>query len=285
MYRIKIKLFFTRNGKWIYPIIVLIGVFIIIYLYKKTNININVFETVRNWSSETIAVAGTLLGAVIGGVFTLLGSVYVNKKQLKTQTQIKRKNIIYKPLYDELCDIKNNILSENPYPDIITFKTEDWGRLKVPQYTVWDRIKADTRYLETPKTVIDEMEDLYLKINEYLKTRVGNNEEMTMLINDIFQEVIGTQSTIINLGDSIIKYVLEDSQEDIYEKYKFGLKENVNVSEEQRERIKALFYERSGKNSNIQKIKKAKQEWELQQEKVIDHLTDLIKYVNLKYEG
>lgn len=283
MNKIKVKLFFAKNGIWLYPIVTLISIIATICLYKKSNIDI--IGMIGNWSGETIAVAGTLLGAVIGGVFTLLGSIYVNQKQLKAQTHIKRKNIIYKPLYDELCNIQNNILSENPYPSIITFKSEDWGMHKVPQYTVWDRIKADTRYLETPKTVITEMDNLYLKIDEYLKARSGNNEKITTLMNGILQEVIGTHSTIVNLGDCIINYALEDSQEDIYEQCKLGLKENVDISEEQRERIKELFYEKIGKNAIILKIKNTKQEWELQQRKVIDHLTDLIQYVNVKYEG
>ena len=59
------------------------------------------------------------------------------------------------------------------------------------------------------------MECLYSKIGEYIKTRIGNNEEITALTNGVFQEVIGTQSTIMNLGDCVINFALEDSKEDI----------------------------------------------------------------------
>ena len=67
----------------------------------------------------------------------------------------------------------------------------------------------------------------------------------------------------MNLGDCVIKFALEDAQEDIYEYCKIGLKDNMS----------------------IMKIKKAKYEWDVQQKKVIDLLTDLIQYVNVKYEG
>ena len=281
--RIKIKLFFAKNGKWLYPILSVIFLGAIIYFYHKSNIS--VLKTVKAWSSETIAVIGTLLGAIIGGIFTLVGSVYVNKKQLKAQTHIKRKNIIYKPLYDELCDIQFNILAANSYPNRIAFELEDYGTWKYPKYTVWNRIKSDTRYLETPKIVIAEMEKLYLKIDEYIKAWVGDNEEMTNLTNGVLQEVIGTQSTIMNLGDCVIKYALENSHEDIYEYCKISLKDKVEVSDEQRDKINSLFYERCKESPVIIKIKRAKHEWEQQQKKVIDLLTDLIQYINVKYEG
>ena len=188
-------------------------------------------------------------------------------------------------LYDELCAIENDILSEKPFPRIISFKTQDFGNLKYPQYTVWDRIKSDTRYLETPKTLITEMECLYSKIGEYIKTRIGNNEEITALTNGVFQEVIGTQSTIMNLGDCVINFALEDSKEDIYEYCKLHLKEKIDITEDQHKKVNALFYERCKCNASILNIKKAKQEWDVQQKKVINLLTDLIQYVNTKYEG
>ena len=281
MNKTKVKIFFAKYGNWICTTLSIALFTIVIFVCNKFGI----IDQVRNWSGEIIAVVGTLLGALIGGVFTLMGSVYVNKKQLKAQNYIKRKNLIYKPLYDELCTIENDVLSENPFPRIIVFKPQDFGNLKYPQYTVWDRIKSDTRYLETPKNLISEMERLYSKIGEYLETRTGKNEEITDLTNGIFQEVIGTQSSIGNLGDCVIDYALEDTQDDICKYCNYGLIDNVDVTEEQRSKINQLFYERCRENASIQKIKKAKQEWDVQQKKVIDLLTDLIQYVNVKYEG
>lgn len=53
-----------------------------------------------------IGIGGTLLGAIVGGAFSLLGSVWVNSKQQRTERNIKRKNVIYSPLYDELVNIQ-----------------------------------------------------------------------------------------------------------------------------------------------------------------------------------
>ena len=46
-----------------------------------------------------------LLGALVGGFFSLAGSIGVAKMQQKSQREILKKNTIYKPLYDELMKL------------------------------------------------------------------------------------------------------------------------------------------------------------------------------------
>ena len=277
----KIQLFWAKYGRWIIAGITLLATVAIIFLFYKFNL----IEKISSWNGETVAVIGTLLGAIIGGVFTLIGSIYVNKKQLKAQTHIKRKNLIYKPLYDELCEIENDVLTANPYPSMIFFETLDRASQKFPQYAVWGRIKSDTRYLETPQILIEEVDRLFEKIDNYLKARSNKNEMMTELANNILQEVIGTKCSIINLGDSIIHRALNDAGEEVFKSYKDCLKEKVEVTDEQWKQADDKFYEKCRENEIIINIKSAKQEWDSQQKRVIELLTELIQYVNIKYEG
>ena len=277
----KIQLFWAKHGRWIIAGITLLATVAIIFLFYKFNL----IEKISSWNGETVAVIGTLLGAIIGGVFTLIGSIYVNKKQLKAQTHIKRKNLIYKPLYDELCEIENDVLTANPYPSMIFFETLDRASQKFPQYAVWGRIKSDTRYLETPQILIEEVDRLFEKIDNYLKARSNNNEMMTELANNILQEVIGTKCSIINLGDSIIHHAINDAGEEVCKSYKDCLKEKVEVTDEQWKQADDKFYEKCRENEIIINIKSAKQEWDSQQKRVIELLTELIQYVNIKYEG
>lgn len=277
----KIQLFWAKYGRWIIAGITLLATVAIIFLFYKFNL----IEKISSWNGETVAVIGTLLGAIIGGVFTLIGSIYVNKKQLKAQTHIKRKNLIYKPLYDELCEIENDVLTANPYPSMIFFETLDRASQKFPQYAVWGRIKSDTRYLETPQILIEEVDRLFEKIDNYLKARSNNNEMMTELANNILQEVIGTKCSIINLGDSIIHHALNDAGEEVFKSYKDCLKEKVEVTDEQWKQADDKFYEKCRENEIIINIKSEKQEWDSQQKRVIELLTELIQYVNIKYEG
>ena len=120
MKKYKLKLFVANNSKWIACIVLLIILILMLIIFNKFSI----LDKIKNWDGETIAVAGTLLGAIIGGIFTLIGSIYVNKKQIKAQTNIKKKNLIYKPLYDELMDIENEVLKSNPFPHNVMFESQ-----------------------------------------------------------------------------------------------------------------------------------------------------------------
>lgn len=277
----KVQLFWAKYAKWIIAGFTLLIIATITFFFFKFDF----FKEISKWKGETIAVVGTLLGAIIGGVFTLIGSIYVNKKQLKAQTHIKRKNLIYKPLYDELCEIENDVLATNPYPSMIFFETLDRASQKFPQYTVWGRIKSDTRYLETPKILIEEIDKLYNKIGNYINARNNDNEMMTELANEILQEVIGTKCTLTNFGDCIIKHALNDIGAEVFKQYKDCLKEKVDVTDEQWQHADDKFYAKCREDETIINIKSAKKEWDSQQKKVIELLTDMIQYVNIKYEG
>lgn len=281
MRNIKIKVFFARHRK----IVSMICLAFCITFLTILSMKFNLISRIGGLSGNFVAVGGTLLGAVIGGVFTLIGSVYVNQRQLKAQTHIKRKNLIYKPLYDELCEIQNDILVGNPYPHRIVFWKEEQGWHRNPQYTVWGRIKSDTRFLETPQCLVEEVELLYQRINEYIKIRSGGTDFLTKIINDIMQETVNAQCKIINIGDSLIGDALKDSGRDIVEYLYYGLKNDGGISDDQREQINKKFYEACKENETIIKIQKAREAWDIQQKKVIELLTDLIQYVNIRYEG
>ena len=79
----KIKLFLAKNSTLV-AIIFLIVAFLIIS-------RVNFLGFFRELSSSEFAVYGTLLGAVVGGFFTLIGTSFMNKQQLKAQIQIKKR--------------------------------------------------------------------------------------------------------------------------------------------------------------------------------------------------
>lgn len=282
MFKEKLKLFYAKNSVLIMSISVLIFLMIVALIAKKTDF-LKAFEKL---SDTEFAVYGTLLGAIVGGVFTLVGTSFVNNQQLKTQTQIKRKNLIYKPLYEELIEIQYDFMVQNPYPEYISIdKNKTSLPKRSPQYTVWERIKADTRYFEVPKSLKDELNILDKTIADYLIEIRDINTTITDILNKILQSELSTQCTIINIGSVLSKQVLTESDIDIFNQLDYALKPNVEVSDEDRKRISKLFYERCKQNEKIQAIKNTRTLWYKQQERTLELLTTLISFVTIKYEG
>ena len=112
----RIKLFFAKH-KTIKALCLIILAIIALYFaiiipYKSYA---DILDTSRG-------IVGTLLGAFVGGGFTLIGSITVTKHTQKATNAIKKKNIIFKPLYDELMENHSIYLKENPYPRYISFE-------------------------------------------------------------------------------------------------------------------------------------------------------------------
>ena len=140
-----------RNCLYKYRLLLIIAVLALIafILYSKVSFPTR-GDDIKTSLQKYVGIIGTLLGAIVGGVFTLLGTVWVQKRQARIQNDIRRSNTIYKPLYDELKHIHDEILIENQYPQSIVFGNANPYEHGI-NYEVWIRIKSDSRYLETPE--------------------------------------------------------------------------------------------------------------------------------------
>lgn len=282
MKREKFKLFIVRYG----TIILIVGICAFIALAVHLWLKFNITEYISKLSDTNFAVLGTLLGAIVGGVFTLIGTNYTNKQHLKAQTQIKKKNLIYKPLYDELVEIQNQIFVSNPFPQHININKHEMVLPKnSPQYTVWDRIKDDSRYLETPNHLKKEMEKLYQSIYLYTESMQGINEILSDILNQILESEYSTKCTIMNIGSCIAEQALTESNSDILEHYSDCLSPKVELAGSDKARISELFYAECLKNEQLSTIKERKKALVEQQEHTIELLATLILIVNKKYEG
>ena len=124
-----------------------------------------------NVSETTKGIIGTVIGAIVGGNFTLLGSLIINQNTQKTQNARRRKIEIYKPLYDEI-KANDKILKSNPYPNFIAFeKIQQDENPNCPHYIEWGKIENDTRIFEVPQDLKNAMGKLYEVIGNYEKQR------------------------------------------------------------------------------------------------------------------
>lgn len=159
--KLKIKLWLQENKKILW-LLELIFTIILVFLFGN-KIKIPKIK----FSSEAIGVTGTLLGAFIGGFFSLAGSVWVAKMQNKAQREVLKKNIIYKPLYDEL--IKNDrTLKEYPYPTSVKLNNDRPSYEPMIEFCIWTKIKDDSCFLETPKIIAEKMTQLQQVAEDFI---------------------------------------------------------------------------------------------------------------------
>lgn len=235
-------------------------------------------------NSTLFGVIGTLLGALIGGAFSLMGSVWVNSKQQRAVQNVKRKNIIYSPLYDELVDIQDHILRQNPYPDYIVFKKERQTILPHPQFSAWGRIKSDTRYLEVPDILAKQMEQLEESIHCYQEVRQKADDEIQNILNNVLKDNNLKTCSIINIGSVISGDILSQNEIDIYHK-SMEIGEEKTIDEFTREKVNKEIYYRCNNAQTIIEVRKKYKEWLNIQKQTIEMLSILIKQVLVKYEG
>lgn len=275
-------MFFLKMKYWLemHKGTILFGLFaIIIILFVYSGISVDTSFIVDD--PTLFGVIGTLIGALIGGTFSLLGSVWVNNRQQRSRQNIKRKNIIYSPLYDELVDIQNNILKYNPYPSYITFEKGPQTMAPHPQYDAWRRIKSDTRYLETPEYLKKQMDKLENTIKRYKNVRNKVDDEVQKIFNDVLIEKKLEPCSIVNIGTVISNSILKNEGEDIYSRAMF---DDKNIDIEKKEEINRNMWKICNSNLLVIETRACYDDLLKVQEQTIEMLSVLIKRVLLKYE-
>lgn len=281
MLKIKFKLFIAKNSNWILTILISILLFLIVLFCHK--IDITKFK--EPLSSDITATIGTLFGAIIGGVFTLIGTKFQYKQQLKAQTQIKRKNLIYKPLYDELIEIQNILLNYYKFPlHVVIDKQKRSYPNSAIQFTVWERIKNDSRFLDVPKCLKLKMDKLYSSIEIYDNSKTNVIQILSNLLNETLEKELSTKCTIVNIGECIFNHILSTNNYNVFQQLDGALSPQIEITEEEKVLVSKIIYEKCLKNEEINHIITS-------QQALVDHLKDtiellisLISFVTVKYE-
>ena len=179
---LKLKYYFIKFKVYIY----ICGAVLVLLVFAVLLRKVNPFT--RADSQTLLGIIGTLLGAVVGAVFTLLGSIWVNTQQKKEEWNRKRAREIYRPLYDELVNIHRNILKENPYPVLIEFRAGHQTIKPHPQYVEWRKIELDSRYLQVPMELKKQMERLFEAVDDYLIKRETASDEVKRILDSVLEE-------------------------------------------------------------------------------------------------
>jgi hypothetical protein len=276
MKKLKVNFWLQKHRKLLLLVMLFVALYITIVGMTKMD-----FCTLTE-NAGLFGVVGTLLGAFIGGVFSLMGSVWVNNKQQKAAQNIKRKNIIYSPLYDELINIQNNILEQNPFPWYIEFEKGPQTILPHPQYDAWRRIKSDTRYLEVPDYLKKQIEKLENTIHDYIEYRYKANVEIQTILNNSLSENGLSKCEIINIGQVLSSDILENKKNDFYNE---AMMSDDNIDNDRKNIFNEVMLTKCNENMIIIETRKRYYAWCEVQKQTIEMLSIMIKQVLLKYEA
>ena len=91
---LKLKYYFSKFKICIY----ICGVILVLFTFVTLLGQVNLFT--RADSQTLLGIIGTLLGAVVGAVFSLHGSLWVYGQHRKEELNRKRAKEFYRPIYD-----------------------------------------------------------------------------------------------------------------------------------------------------------------------------------------
>lgn len=231
---------------------------------------------------EGTGIVDTLIGAVVGGVLALLGSIVTNRSQQKAQAARERSRIVYKPLYDELMNIHAVVLRDNPFPFRIEYgeKTPACDP-QDPRYCLWGKIQNDSRLFLVPQKLRNVMDDLYKKIAAYSVAI----EPATRVINEIFRTTVSHElgKSIdggVDFGNILLKSVMCNERPD-YPSFMWMI---GDISDSQRDLIWNATCAKCQEAKSVKQLAKAKKDWSKSEEYAIELLSNFIKYIEYRYE-
>lgn len=272
----RVKLFIVKHRITIL-IIVIVMLTVVAFFSLKTGYRYYVGIT-----GTTKVIVGTLLGAIVGGCFTLAGSIAVNRNIQKAANAVRRKNLIYKPLYDELMETHSTAKEDWPSPSRITFKKRESLWEGTLQYTVWGRIKKDTRLFDVPHKLQKKMDELYLAIEQYIKSWDRAVASLDVIYRECYQQHTGdTIDKRANPGQFFLPDILSGHRPNSNSLMWNHNSDDNNYADGMWE----MLLERIKYDNDINNLKDAKKIWDDNEEGAIELLGIYIQYIMIKYEA
>jgi len=278
MFGLRAKLFIS-SIRWILFLNVLLFLVACVFIHFQ-----DIVQSASSFSATTIGVIGTLVGAFVGGFFTLVGSFYANTLQQRSSQNIRKKNTIYNPLYDELVSNLKIITEDNKYPTLVEFEVGPQTMCPHPQFSAWQRICSDNRKLSVPKILDNSMNELYLRINNYLKVRNLASVATRKIIKSVLAENNCSAKPFANVGEAVSDKLLDGKR--ISKTNCIITDKNADTIDDALwDRISARVSELAESNDDINKVRQSYAEWVEAQKYAIEVLSLLIKQAQQRYEG
>lgn len=231
----------------------------------------------------------TLVAALLGGALAFYGSVYVQKSELRSNASIRRRDEIYKPLYNELLQMQSNLI-EFPCPS--GFKLfENMGYHNDPKFLEWNKFKKDYRVLQVPKIINSTLEELIILFTDYSKNY--NKAIADPKVESAIRKII-TSNSIKNFSQrrdlthhylpcnqnlSKIINMLNSDLSEIENNRQIPVKTNDEI-----QLIAQTIYIECSKVSSVKELQNIRRVVDSRIQELVKALEKIINYINEKYD-
>lgn len=276
----KIKLFIAEKRKLILLVLLTCVILCIPFWID----GLLAFWTSISISDTSKGIIGTLCGAIIGGLFTLLGTFAVSKHEAKAQTWVRRKNIILKPLYDELNATHQLIANNEFYPREALFDEPRYIIRDSVKYLTWGRIKKDSRFLEVPSSIRLKMDELYQTIQNYNLSKKALYQSVEKCFAEI-TKANGAKILSKISANSITEMLLDEGADENELRFSISIEcSDRTVADTVYNTLLVQLKEAFSLLPEYNELKNKKMKWNETEAETIALLATMIKYITVKYE-
>ena len=281
-FRLNILYVKTRFKNKILEHKLVLGISIVITLFfiikiKKISVTFYLQQLLSN-SNNTYydPFVSTIIGAVVGGVFTLLGSYLATKNNIRLQANIRQSRIIFAPIFDEIVQNKKR-LEENPFPLYELIKEKSMPTHIF--YDAWNRISNDYRRFEVNyglKIYMDLLSSSILNYQKIVTNFVNNSHhdlgKILMNYGFITEENIDRS----NFVEIIFSEIMTSENSDYLQSHSFST-EKIDFEQAHHD-LRKKIKEIDGYN----KLCIAQKEWHNVQLFGEKYVGELLKNINLR---
>ena len=255
VWKLRRRIFFQKIGRGIALINVSLYIFLFGALVWGFDKIIPFIKYIQDPSIATLI--GAVVGALVGGLFAYIAAVDVHKSELEATAALKRRDEIYRPLYDELTNLRNDfqdgLPSMEPSHSILS-RTFSLEHLPFSESKTWLQHYREIKFQIIPVDLADAMNELIVSIN------LGRQTENTMLKDKEFRKLIKKHALL---------WAKYDNESEV--------KPEVYLEED------AIFYEMEQLNSYVN-FYKTLEEFFVKLSEIIDYLEGLIRYINNRFQ-
>ena len=183
---------------------------------------------------------------------------------------------------------------KEPFPQAVLFSRTKPDYFKGVCYEVWCRIKADSRYLETPSLLIKQIEKLIAATKDYTAEYKLLIEALEQITYDSCRkhsfptEYNGSTGYYIKQTQYIADAVLKGKNLDHKSFLWFEIHEYAELNPEQQKAIDSFVQDVSEKCQQLEQVKVVREkrnQWDKVEKGTIDLLSCMIQYSNARNEG